>query len=268
MIPHNRYRPWLIALLALLAIVPIVMTAYEVMFTENTSVTFLGHLHPNVAFLVIGYYVVLMGIAVGWFVRQMVHIRQLMNERTKAELMLLKSQVSPHFFFNMLNSIYGWVGKDAKTAQDLILKLSDLMRYSIYEGEKETVTLKEEIDFLRNVIELHRMRYHQPIDVDIVCDVDENRRVVPLLYIILLENAFKHGIEKNRENAFIRIQFKTTSDRILFSIENNKEPALTEAGIGLINLKRRLELTYPNRHELIISGTDASYKVQLNLTHI
>ncbi|WP_246457646.1 sensor histidine kinase [Winogradskyella echinorum] len=190
------------------------------------------------------------------------------NEKSKVELMLLKSQVSPHFFFNMLNNLYGLVNKDAGKAQELILKLSDLMRYSIYESENETVTLKEEVDYLKNYIELHKMRYHKNIVVNFNCDIDENKRVAPLLFIILLENAFKHGVENLRENANVTINFTSSETNITFMIENNfdsSENLNNKPGIGLKNLKRRLELTYPNKHNLLFSSTENAYSVKLIL---
>ena len=158
MVLLKRNIKWVVFVLLAIALVPVVITTYEVIFTENKSVLFLGNYHENVTFLAIFYYCFLLALGVFWLVRQIVFISKVKNERKKAELMFLKSQVSPHFFFNILNNLYGMVAKDARKAQELILKLSDMMRYSIYEGEKETVTLKEEISFLRNYIELHQMR--------------------------------------------------------------------------------------------------------------
>ena len=200
-----------------------------------------------------------------WLVRQIIFITKLKNEKTKAELMFLKSQVSPHFFFNMLNNLYGLVAKDPQKAQELILKLSDMMRYSIYEGEKESVTIEEEIIFLKNYIELHKMRYHKEINVDFDSDIDENVKIVPLLFIILLENAFKHGIENLRENAYIKMSLVSSKKEICFAIENNYEKTENKEGIGLKNLKRRLELIYPNQHELNFRITEKNYQVQLIL---
>lgn len=200
-----------------------------------------------------------------WLVRQIIFITKLKNEKTKAELMFLKSQVSPHFFFNMLNNLYGLVAKDPQKAQELILKLSDMMRYSIYEGEKESVTIEEEIIFLKNYIELHKMRYHKEINVDFDSDIDENLKIVPLLFIILLENAFKHGIENLRENAYIKMSLVSSKKEICFAIENNYEKTENKEGIGLKNLKRRLELIYPNQHELNFRITEKNYQVQLIL---
>ncbi|SKB91416.1 GHKL domain-containing protein [Chryseobacterium balustinum] len=264
----KKNNKWIVIALLLMAIVPVIITVYEVIFKGDKSVMFLGNYHPNVVFLVVFYYLFLFGLGVFWLVRQIIFISKLKNEKTKAELMLLKSQVSPHFFFNMLNNLYGLVAKDPQKAQGLILKLSDMMRYSIYEGEKETVKIQEEIDFLKNYVELHKMRYHKLISVDFHCNIDKNLKVAPLLFIILLENAFKHGVENLRENAYIKISLATSKNEIFFSIENNFEKTENQYGIGLKNLKRRLELIYPNQHELTFSETENVYQAQLILKQL
>ncbi|WP_228466039.1 sensor histidine kinase [Chryseobacterium balustinum] len=215
----KKNNKWIVIALLLMAIVPVIITVYEVIFKGDKSVMFLGNYHPNVVFLVVFYYLFLFGLGVFWLVRQIIFISKLKNEKTKAELMLLKSQVSPHFFFNMLNNLYGLVAKDPQKAQGLILKLSDMMRYSIYEGEKETVKIQEEIDFLKNYVELHKMRYHKLISVDFHCNIDKNLKVAPLLFIILLENAFKHGVENLRENAYIKISLATSKNEIFFRLK-------------------------------------------------
>lgn len=262
---------FVLALVIVVALVPIIITAFEVIFTDNKSVIFLGNYHPKVTILVISYYILLFGVGVFWFTKQLIAIAQLKNEKAKAELMLLKSQVNPHFFFNTLNNLYGLVAKDTKKAQELILKLSDMMRYSIYEGEKEIVTLEEEIDYLKNYFELHQMRYHKNIVIHFNADIDENCKVVPLLFIILLENSFKHGVETLRENAFVKVDVVSDKNEIRFTIENNFGISNNEenkSGVGLKNLKRRLELIYPNKHKLSFSITENVYKVQLILNQL
>jgi two-component system sensor histidine kinase AlgZ len=266
MVLQKRNIKWVVFVLLAIAIIPVVITTYEVIFTENKSVLFLGNYHENLIFLVISYYFLLLALGVFWLVRQIVFISKVKHERKKAELMFLKSQVSPHFFFNILNNLYGMVAKDSQKAQELILKLSDMMRYCIYEGEKETVTVKEEVSFLKNYIELHQMRYHKEINIDFICNVDENRRVLPLLFILLVENAFKHGIENLRQDAYVKMSLITTANEIRFTIENNYEKVESQSGIGLKNLKRRLELIYPNQHKLVFLVTENVYKVQLILT--
>ena len=203
-----------------------------------------------------------------WFFKQIRLIIRLKNEKAKTELLHLKSQVNPHFFFNMLNNLYGLVDNDSKKAQELILKLSDMMRYSIYEGDKDTVLLSEEITYLENYIELHKMRYHKVIDVQFNIETNDNDyEIMPLLFIILLENAFKHGVENLRENAFVHINLMAKNNEVYFEIENNFDASEDnqETGIGLKNLKRRLELVYPKNHTLNISKTGNIYKAELNI---
>lgn len=220
----------------------------------------------------IAFYFILVFITIAhWLFKQIKSIIKLKNEKAKTELLHLKSQVNPHFFFNMLNNLYGLVDKDSKKAQELILKLSDMMRYSIYEGDKETVLLSEEITYLQNYIELHKMRYHKTIDVQFNIETeDRDYEIMPLLFIILLENAFKHGVENLRENAYVHIQLKAQKNDVYFEIENNFEnPDGTErTGIGLKNLKRRLELVYPKNHTLMISKKESIYKAELTIKNL
>lgn len=261
---------WLLITLIATAVIPILITAYEIITTGKESVEFLGNYNPIVAVIIITYYVVLIGLGVFWLTKQLISIIKLKNEKAKTELMLLKSQVNPHFFFNMLNNLYGLVGTDAKKGQELILKLSDMMRYSIYEGEKDIVTLKEEVEYLKNYIELHKMRYHKNIDINFNCQIEDDYKVMPLLFIILLENAFKHGVERLRNNAYVNINMSTIENEIQFTVENNFDNTenRTEPGIGLKNLKRRLELAYPNKHKLSFSTVENVYKVQLILNQL
>lgn len=112
------------------------------------------------------------------------------------------------------------------------------------------------------------MRYHKQINVDFKCKIDENRKVVPLLFIILLENAFKHGVENLREDAYIKMSLTTSQKEICFTIENNYDKAENQSGIGLKNLKRRLELIYPNQYELTFSETENVYQAQLILKQL
>jgi two-component system sensor histidine kinase AlgZ len=190
------------------------------------------------------------------------------KDKANMELLHLQSQVSPHFFFNTLNNLYGLVAKDPKKAQQLILKLSDMMRYSIYEGQKDWVTLEQELEYLDNYIQLHNARYHKKTDIKLKHDIRiEGKKVMPLLFIILLENAFKHGVETLTEHAFVHIQLTATEEEIHFSVKNNfDKDGVTEAvGIGLKNLKRRLELAYPGKHTLLYTATNDTYTAQLTL---
>ena len=202
-----------------------------------------------------------------WIFKQIKSIIRLKNEKEKTELLHLKSQVNPHFFFNTLNNLYGLMEKDSKE-RDMVLKLSDMMRYSIYEGEKDWVTLEQEFDYLNNYIQLQDIRYHKKSDIQFNHNIDNPQaRIMPLLFIILLENAFKHGLENLEKNAYIHINLTEKDNEVNFTIENNFELQQTTntEGIGLKNLKRRLALVYPNKHTLAFDVNHNTYKVTLSL---
>ena len=202
-----------------------------------------------------------------WLFVSIKYLINLKNEKTKTEIMHLQSQVNPHFFFNMLNNLYGLVDKDSEKAKKLILKLSDMMRYSIYEGQKEQVTLQQEIDFIHSYIELHKMRYHKEIDIQLDVDIEnENLELMPLLFIILVENAFKHGIEVLRNNAFVNIAITSKKNDVTLKIENNFDvEEKSEKGIGLDNLTRRLTLVYPKKHSFSTSINKDIYTTKLTI---
>lgn len=270
MILSTNKHKWLLITLIATGVIPILITAFEIIITGKESVVFLENYNPIIGVAITTYYLILLGLGIFWFTKQLISIVKLKNEKAKTELMLLKSQVNPHFFFNMLNNLYGLVGKEPKKGQELILKLSDMMRYSIYEGEKETVTLKEEVDYLINYIELHKMRYQKKIDISFNSHIEEDYKVMPLLFIILLENAFKHGVERLRDSAYVNINMIVINDEIQFTVENNFDSSedVEVSGIGLKNLKRRLALVYPNKHRLSFSTIENVYKVELRLNKL
>ncbi len=203
-----------------------------------------------------------------WLIWQLRSALRFKTEKKKTEVLHLQSQVNPHFFFNTLNNLYGLVEEDPKKAQALILKLSDMMRYSIYEGQKKWVSIVDEVAYLQNYIALHKMRYHKEITIQFTTALqNEEGTVMPLLFILLLENAFKHGVENMQQDAFVSIHLGNTKKEIHFSVENNYDPTQTseQAGIGLKNLKRRLALVYPKKHALSFDVTDTTYKAILTL---
>ncbi|KOY53097.1 sensor histidine kinase [Polaribacter dokdonensis] len=217
----------------------------------------------------IAFYFIIVFITIAyWIFKQIKSIFKLRNEKEKTELLHLKSQVNPHFFFNTLNNLYGMMEKNSKE-REMVLKLSDMMRYSIYEGEKDWVTLKNELDYLQNYIELQEIRYHKKSDVQFNHTIENpDAKVMPLLFIILLENAFKHGLENLEKDAYIHIDFTESENEVQLVIENNFDLQQTknQEGIGLKNLKRRLELVYPKRHSLSFDINNTIYKVTLSLT--
>lgn len=270
MISILKRNNWLIAKIIILITVaiPLVITAFEIVILGKDSIVFLGDYPTALGIVIVIYYAILLLVGLLWIIMQVKSVLKLKNENTKNELLHLQSQVNPHFFFNMLNNLYGMIDKDAEKAKTLILKLSELMRYSIYEGEKNVVTIKEEIAYLKNYIELHKMRYHKSINIKFDYSIEnENTEVLPLMFIILLENAFKHGVENLRENAFVRIGLNENNGVVDFEIENNfdTDELPEQKGIGLNNLKRRLELAYPKNHNLIFTNNNSVFKAQLQL---
>lgn len=206
-----------------------------------------------------------------WSFEQWKKIQILKNEKSQTELTLLKNQINPHFFFNTLNNLYSLIKKDPNIAQEYVLKLSDMMRFTIYDSKKETVILEDEINFLTNFIALQTGRYHKEIDVQFKQNIiNLKTSIPPLLFIILVENAFKHGVEKLLDKVFIHIELIENTTELIFSIKNNfdENEQLKKEGIGLQNLKSRLNLLYPNAHKLTISSQNSIYSVKLILDKI
>lgn len=254
--------------MAITIAIPLGITVYELTFLGKDTVIFLGDYPPAVGIAVMIYYALLLLAGIIWVVSQLKSVLLLKNVNKKNELLHLKSQVNPHFFFNTLNNLYGLVDKDPEKSKNLILKLSDLMRYSIYEGEKERVSLASEVAYLKNYIELHKMRYHKSVDIQFNTSIaHENIKIMPLLFIILMENAFKHGVENLRSNAFVHVDLHATKNSIDFNIKNNFDGdiPINNDGIGLKNLRRRLELVYPKNHDLSLSFNNEVFKAQLRL---
>lgn len=194
-------------------------------------------------------------------------LQNLKREKTSAELAMLKSQINPHFFFNTLNNLHALTVRGSKKAPDLILRLGDMMRYTIYEGKKEEVSLSQEVDYLNAYLELNKIRYHQMVNLDFRHQIQPGDTVAPLLFIILLENAFKHGVEKKTSDAYVHLSLTSADGRIDFTVENNFDEAEIGAvsGIGLENLRRRLELTYPDQYELNFKVKDNTYFAALSI---
>ncbi|WP_299715933.1 histidine kinase [uncultured Tenacibaculum sp.] len=252
--------------------IPLLWLSYKIIGTDKDSFIITVDWPSSVVFILLGYYILLiltiLGIAIHWLVQQIKTIIDLKNEKKKTELIHLQTQVNPHFFFNMLNNLYGLIDRDSEKAKQLVLKLSDMMRYSVYEGLKDTVSIQEEIDFIQNFISLHQMRYKKNIDISFLTNIENNDvNIVPLLFIILVENAFKHGVEVLRNEAFVSIKLTTTNSEIKFTIKNNFDPThVTQKGIGLENLTRRLELTYPNNHTFTTRTVNNTFEAFLSIT--
>ncbi len=179
---------------------------------------------------------------------------QIKAEKAQTELHLLKQQVHPHFLFNTLNNIYYVAQKGSPEAAELIERLSDIMRYFVEESKKEKVLLKDELELLKSYIELEsiRMRYEMPIDFEIQGEIDAVI-IPPLLLLPIVENIFKHGIDKRSKQNFAKISLTVQDKQLLFRTENRYySPELKEQGsrTGMVNLDKRLKLYYGNKYEL------------------
>lgn len=183
------------------------------------------------------------------------------------ELNYLKMQIHPHFLFNTLNTLYGFALKKADETHEMILKLSNLLDYLLYQVDKPFVLLTEEINHIDDYIELEKMRFNKTLQVTFKHDaVNTSTQIAPMLFIPFIENSFKHGSLINGV-LYINIVLQSTEDSIIFSIENSSfnDELISENGIGLENIKKRLELLYQDRYTLQISNKDSRYQVKLNI---
>ena len=201
--------------------------------------------------------------------------RQLIEENLKSQLQILKSQIQPHFLFNVLNLAYGnsLKNKDTTTA-NIILDLSEMMRYVLYESEEKYVSLEKEIDYIKSYIALQKRRFSSNeshyINCSITVDDPSKWKIAPMLLINFIENAFKHGLIEDQKT-FIDIQIHINEEGWIYFLVKNlkKKPAaknqLEVGGIGLENIKKRLKLLYPNAYTFNISEDDQWYEVNFNL---
>lgn len=197
--------------------------------------------------------------------------KELEKEKLNSELAFLKNQVSPHFFFNTLNNIYSLVEINSEDAQAAILKLSKLMRYLLYESEHGETLLSDEIEFMKNYIDLMQLRISKKVEIEInLTQENTDLKVPPLLFIPFIENAFKHGISY-RDKSFIKVQMHTNQQKISFMCVNSTTSDKKEkheenhSGIGLENVKKRLKLLFPGRHALNIIPTSKEFRVSLEI---
>lgn len=201
------------------------------------------------------------------FERKEQKLRLLEEDNLRTQMEHLKYQVNPHFFMNTLNNIHALVDIDPKLAQQTILQLSKLMRYILYEGGKQLVPVRREQDFLNNYIELMKLRFTDHIDLSVDSKpIASYLMMPPLLLVIFVENAFKHGISYERKS-FIHIRITTMGYRLLFECSNSNHSKTTDeqTGIGLSNVHKRLALLYQDNYKLDISDSSDRYDVRLDI---
>jgi len=236
----------------------------------------------NIIYLVVGnYLVVLFAVTIKlinqWYKmdnRNLLLEKQSMELELKlkeAELKLLKAQIHPHFLFNTLNNLYGLVLSGSKNAADIVLRISSLLDYMLYHSTRPFVTVEEEIQYVKDYIELEKLRYS-----DLTIDITEkgefkNHRIAPMILQPFVENAFKHGISKDIDNQWLKIDIQLVNSRLYFKVENPKnidmdmDKSVESEGIGLSNVKKRLEIIYSDNHELDIKGNKDNFTIILNV---
>ena len=198
-------------------------------------------------------------------------LNELKEENLRTELSVLKSQINPHFLFNSLNSIYSLSLDNEDATPQVILKLSELLRYMLYEASDEKVALEKEIYHLKNYVQLQKLRVSEKAEIrfEQIGNFD-HLKITPLLLLPLVENGFKHGIKGDVESAFIHVFSKIENDEFIFSVKNNKGKVDEMKddkykGIGLKNVKRRLSLLYPEKHKLEIEEDEKTFFVILKI---
>lgn len=236
-----------------------------------------GHQPPRALFNIVAlkFFISIMIIGTGTgyaYIEKMIRDQRLEQEQLKTELSFLRSQVSPHFMFNTLNSMVALARKRSDKLEPALIELSNLMHYMLYESDQEKVSLSKEINYLQSYIDLQTLRFGHQVQIMFSKQhPPEERFIEPMLLIPLIENAFKHGIGLI-EGPEINIQLKVDEDRLTLEVSNKYNMYTQEvkdkvAGIGLANLMRRLKLLYPDRHEITAEKSghwfNASLKIQL-----
>jgi two-component system LytT family sensor kinase len=202
--------------------------------------------------------------AADWFSNERIQ-RNLESERREMELQFLKSQLNPHFLFNSLNNIYSLAYQKSDKTADAIMKLSEIMRYMIYESNTPTVALSKEVDYLTNYIELQKIRFKDGAFIELTLNGEiDDQKIVPLMLISFVENAFKHGVVNDPENP-VKINIIANQKILHFSVINKKNQQNKDAqgGIGLPNVERRLQLVYPDRYKLNVVNSATHYTCEL-----
>ena len=274
-----KHRYWLFTLINLVIILGLNSQFFYLFFHRN-NIPDMPEMSPNMwigffgglmMFLVLNCMVAAIAIGIRHFIRTREIKQQLQDEKaknTEAELAWLKNQINPHFLFNTLNNISSLTQIDPDAAQDAIAQLSDLLRYAMYETNKKTVPIQGEVEFMRNYISLMKLRCNDKTEVTTTFDVQQNIEIAPLLFISLIENAFKHGVSSSRPSK-IDIRLLQNGEELVFNCDNTNYPKddadRSGSGIGLENTRRRLDLMYADHYTWEQSLEENIYHVQIKL---
>ncbi len=214
---------------------------------------------------------ILSGFKFGWdALQKQEQIEELKSTVQESELQFLRSQINPHFLFNNLNNLYSHALEGSQKTPEIILELSGLLRYMLYECKEKFVPLSKEIEQLHNFIKLNKLQIENRGSVDFEArDIKPGHKIAPLILIVFIENAFKHSQSGQTENIRIAIDLTMKENVLQFTCTNNYVPTegleTVDAGIGLKNVQKRLQLLYPNKHDLKIEENGNSYRVDLSI---
>lgn len=196
---------------------------------------------------------------------------KLQNELAHSQLEILRNQINPHFMFNVLNHIHVLMQKNVGLASTLLLQYADILRYQLYNGRQEYVSIGQETDFLKNYVEIEKLRWKNNLDVKTSWKIaDEHRQLPPLLLIPFIENAFKHASRSGKKKGHIKIIMEQASKTLTLIVENScnpvKIPGKEDSGIGMENIRKRLDILYPGKYRLEIGKTETHYRSALFIT--
>lgn len=235
----------------------------------------LSHIGKAIKHMIGVYTVVFAAVAIKLIKRnyQNEQLAQALNkEKMDAELKFLKAQIHPHFLFNTLNNLYALTLRNETSASEVVLKLSNLLDYMLYECNVPEVPLNKEIKQINNFIGLEKLRYGERLEVSFTSTGNTgNKKIAPLLILPFVENAFKHGVSQELESTFVSIDLSVKGDHLSLKVENSKasdnevSKASYTKGIGLRNVQRRLDLLYPDRYDLQVFNEEDSFLVVLKL---
>lgn len=205
-------------------------------------------------------------LSLDWYGQQLT-IQRINVEKLNAEVNFLRAQVNPHFLFNILNNLYALTLKKSELAPDVVLKLSEMMEYMLYDSTDEKVLLEKEVGYLSNYIELERLRFSGEAAIRLNINPALNgQEIAPFLLLPLIENAFKHGLGKQPDHSWLNVDIGLEKSTLTVIIENTKPPAVNggcKGGIGLDNLRKRLQLLYPDKHRLELEDRKNTFLAKL-----
>ncbi|TDB63973.1 sensor histidine kinase [Arundinibacter roseus] len=214
-------------------------------------------------------FIAMLRFAEEWFLLE-ARKKEIENEKLTAELRFLKAQINPHFLFNTLNNLYYLAFTQSPNTTVVIDNLSQMMRYMIYESNHPKVTLSKEIEYMENYISLEKLRLDNQVPIEFTVTGNPERVMIePFLFITFLENAFKHGVSNNFAESWVKITIELSNNRCVYTVQNSalpaKPPVENKSGIGLQNLQRRLELSYPGHYTLHVDSQPEKHSIQLIL---